>query len=104
MPYLTPTADAFLTVYVSIGNSDDKLTQTEWVAFIVNVRNRIKRSTAQIHGEWHSAPTSRYQNACWCFEIGHDDAALLRRDLTEIRMIHHQDSIAWAFVPETEFI
>lgn len=45
-----------MIVYVSIGNSDDKLTQESWADFIEAVDDNlpIKR-----HGVWFSAATSR---------------------------------------------
>lgn len=41
------------TVYISIGNSDDKLTQAEWAAFAASVRGAIraavKHALAMLH-------------------------------------------------------
>lgn len=99
------------TVYVSIGNSDDKLTQTEWSRFYDAVNRAIfdvvKYQGARIHGTWLSLPHEPWQNACWCFDA-HDDlfdhVAELREQLRELATEFRQDSIAWAEVSETEFL
>ncbi len=85
-----------MNVLISIGNSDDKLSQREWSHFIDEVRERLDRQIGLlIHGEWFSAPDSPYQNANWCIEfIGGDDTYLKQR-LVEIRKKYRQDSIAW---------
>lgn len=94
-----------MIVYVSIGNSDDKLTQKEWTQFIVAILARIKPLATATHGEWFSAPQAPWQNACWCFEFPADPAVLaeIREVLAEIREEFRQDSIAFA-TAETEFI
>jgi hypothetical protein len=90
-------------VYVSIGNSDDKLTQIEWSAYVVEMTVRVA-AIGRIHGSWASNPVSAFQNACWCIEFDNAaDIAEAREVATEIRQKYRQDSIAWA-VAETEFI
>lgn len=94
-----------MTVYISIGNSDDKLPQKEWTQFIVAILARIKPLASAAHGEWFSAPQAPWQNACWCLEFPDDPAVLteVREVLAEIRDEFRQDSIAFA-IAETEFI
>lgn len=93
-----------LTIYISIGNSDDKLPQRAWANYVAEVGNVIHDRSARIHGAWYSGPTSAFQNCCWCFEATPENAALLRLALTEIRKGHGQDSVAWAPVIGTDFI
>lgn len=94
-------------ILISIGNSDDKLTQHEWAMFIDRVRALVKWDALQIHGEWFSAPDSPWQNANWCVEITAAEwgnvRALLRQDLREIAGAFGQDSIAWT-EGEVEFL
>jgi hypothetical protein len=97
-----------ITVYISIGNSDDKLSQVEWAAYAGAVRGLIRRVesvySGRIHGDWTSLPFSPYQNACWCIEIPDEATAeTIRRTLANYAGMYRQDSIAWA-VAETEFI
>jgi len=62
-----------LNTYISIGNSNDRLSQREWASFIADVKQLIElRSDAgilQIHGTWYSGPDQPQQNANWCVEI-----------------------------------
>jgi hypothetical protein len=85
-----------ITVYVSIGNSDDKLTQPEWALFWGETQAAICRSADRILGEWMSAPVSRWQNACTAFEVRRDRAADLRDHLARVAAKYRQDSIAWS--------
>ncbi len=84
------------TVYVSIGNSDGKLTQLEWAAFYAAVDGQIEEHAEEIHGAWVSDPVAPFQNACWCIEIERRPAADLTEELAEIAASYKQDSIAWA--------
>lgn len=101
---------ATTTVYISVGNSDDKLSQGEWAQFVDEVDRAVsgaaKYEGNRIHGRWYSLPNEPWQNACWCIEF-HPDLAQSQRDLRQglgmIARWHRQDAIAWA-VAETEFI
>lgn len=92
-----------VTVYLSIGNSDDKLTQAEWSQFVVEMIARVV-SIGHTHGAWFSLPHTPYQNACWCVEYATaDDLAEAREVTVEIREKYRQDSVAWA-TASTEFL
>jgi hypothetical protein len=93
-----------MIVYLSIGNSDDKLTQAEWSEFNLRVAAEVASYAATIHGAWDSNPVSPWQNACWCLEFDTaEDVQAARQAATEIRQEFGQQSVAWA-VAETEFI
>lgn len=89
------------TVHVAIGNSDDKLTQVEWVAFIKDMDATIRNYAIEVHGAWHSFPDSKYQNAAWAFDINPDPAShdgiskSLKYWLQVVAMKYRQDTIAW---------
>lgn len=93
-----------VTVYISIGNSDDKLTQQLWAAFYRSVNTQVRRHASAVHGQWVSEPASAWQNACWCIEVHSWQRGLLRGALQECARIYGQDSIAWAEVALTEFL
>ncbi|MBP2331255.1 hypothetical protein JOF56_011640 [Kibdelosporangium banguiense] len=93
-----------ITVYASIGNSDNKLTQQEWANFLSEFHSAMARHATGFYGQWYSSPTSPFQNACIAIQLPADSAGLLRSLLTEIRQRYRQDLVAWAVVPETEFI
>jgi hypothetical protein len=91
-------------VYLSIGNSDDKLTQREWSEFYVRIAAEVASLASTIHGAWLSHPAVPWQNACWCLEFSNGAAEEAREVATEIRREYKQDSVAWAEVPVTDFI
>lgn len=100
-----------MIVYVSIGNSDDKLTQAEWSRFWHDVDAVIRASiygdgkrAVTVHGAWQSVGTDRWQNACWCIDSGGLDLGPLKNHLRAIAGNYRQDSIAWAQVKDTEFL
>lgn len=93
------------TVYISIGNSDDKLTQNEWSHFYASVEQIVRDHVECVYGRWLSEPSDPWQNACWCVEVEPDVAANEMRDRLRREVVAwRQDSIAWAEAPETEFI
>ena len=92
-----------MIVYISIGNSDDRLTQSEWSKFVLDMAAEVT-SVGQVHGAWFSQPASPWQNACWCIEFpGDKEAAAAKAVASEIRKKYRQDSIAWA-IAATEFV
>lgn len=92
-----------VTIYVSIGNSDDKLTQRRWRDFWRACNSAIRQHAVRVHGEWYSGPVSEWQNACWCVEVHVADVSGLKAILAGYAAAFGQDSIAWA-TAETEFL
>lgn len=90
------------TIYISIGNTDNKLTQQQWAAFHNAVDGLIRRWAVQIYGAWVSPSVHPYQNACWCIQWDPEDTGL-KKTLAKHAAEYLQDSIAWA-VAVTEFI
>lgn len=93
-----------VTVYVSIGNSDDKLPQREWSDFAEEFANVIAGLALRVHGVWFSEPSAPFQNACVCAEVCPVDVNDLKAALTATREEFRQESVAWAVVSKTEFI
>jgi hypothetical protein len=85
-----------IAVYVSIGNSDDKLPQARWHEFWVEFRRTVVHHASQVHGEWLSIGCAPYQNACICLELPAGNANGLKIDLATLAAEFGQDSIAWA--------
>lgn len=94
-----------LTVYVSIGNSDDKLSQLDWCRYAEEVDRAVSRAArfegVRVHGRWYSLPTEPWQDACWCLDfdaelvrLGHPET--LRASLARLAAAYRQDSISWA--------
>lgn len=88
-------------VCISIGNSDDKLSQTRWSEFVSRVSYAVQQTGsykgAQVHGEYWSSPTAPWQNACWWLQLPDDPPAIeaLRIWLARLAAEFGQDSIAW---------
>jgi hypothetical protein len=99
------------TVYVTIGNSDDKLSQSQWSSFIAAVDRAFEMAAryegSTVHGRWYSLATVPWQNACWCIEFGEGIDEIVEQYRAELRRLagyFSQDSIAWAEVSKTEFL
>lgn len=100
-----------MIVYISIGNSDDKLSQMQWGKFYRKVDLTIqgyRNVGLLIHGRWVSQSTDYWQNACWCIDTfgtsGRFSLDALKDALRELAGQFNQHSIAWAPVTETEFL
>ena len=93
-----------VTVYVSIGNSDDKLTQAQWSEFHGIFAALIRKAATQVFGDWLSASNARWQNACVAFEINAQATDRLKRALTDLAAEFNQDAIAWAETTGTQFL
>lgn len=93
-----------MTVYVSIGNSDDKLTQREWNQFWLEVAGVLAPAMKEIRGIWFSDSTSAYQNACWAFEPWPQVTAQAQDDLRLLAAKWRQDAIVWDETSSTRFI
>lgn len=93
-----------MNVYISIGNTDNKLTQQEWAEFVEAVESVLEG--APLHGAWFSRSYAPWQNACWLMDISQSSPVFisdLKASLVHIATRFNQDSIAWA-VAETEFL
>lgn len=93
------------TVYISIGNTDGKLSYTEWAEFWQLTNELLTTTvTTQIYGVWRSLPDSEYVNACWGVEVPLVHERALQDGLRELAAKFRQDSIAYAAVPRTRFL
>jgi len=90
-----------MTVHISIGNSDDKLSQVKWSEFIVAIETAICTCCSTTYGFWLSVPSAPWQNACWAVEPS--DQNTFREILSHLAAEYGQESIAWAESP-TEFL
>lgn len=93
-----------MIVYVSIGNSDDKLPQLEWSRLVTNVDLAARDFVTEVHGRWLSEPAQPWQNACWCLDVPDANVGPLKAHLAHLASAFRQESIAWAPAPATEFI
>lgn len=89
-------------IVVSIGNSDNKLTQVEWSEFVGRV-NTYLVSAGHVHFFGGSATYERWQNVVWWVDIPVLVIPQARFVLSGIAKVYKQDSIA-LLVGDTEFI
>lgn len=96
------------TIIVQIGNTDDKLLQVQWSAFVGEVRAVVDEYTRQVHFCGTSAGDALWQNACFVGELfdgerGEADAAGLIMELRRLKDRYSQESIAVTF-GNTQFV
>lgn len=82
-------------VYIGIGNSDDKLTQTQWASYIDRVHLTCLTAGEMVQ-ETFSKPDVPWQNACFCVRVKPARQLWLERKLEVIAGQFRQDSISWA--------
>jgi hypothetical protein len=90
-----------ITVFVQIGNSDDKLTQARWSDYVGDVEFVLRHLTKHFAGL--AAGDRPWQNACWCVEVPLNQRDPIRARLAKAAAEFDQDSIAWAEA-QTTFI
>lgn len=84
------------TVLISVGNSDDKMTQREYSAMCAEVISIARAFALRYLGDWYSAPAAPYQNMCVAFDMSTAPHAIdgLYVVLKPVRVKYHQDAIA----------
>lgn len=96
--------------YITIVNSDDKLTQKRWAEFVstvdVAVTNTASMPGARIHGAWVSRSAGPSQNACWALELPTAAAHVgqLRTRLAGLARAFQPGCVAWAAARTTEML
>lgn len=93
-----------ITVYASIGNSDDKLSQREWSNFVAELAFIVDSYADEVYGWWFSKPDAPWQNAVVAFLLDTRKTDHVRARMSKLRAAYRQDSVAWAEAPRTEFI
>lgn len=92
------------TVYISIGNSDGKLTQKDWSSFCTELMHLADGFGEQRHGTWFSAPHAQWQNMCVHLTVKENVLNELREELRDLASCYRQDSIVMAVVDEVEMV
>jgi hypothetical protein len=96
------------TVYLTIGNSDDKLGQAAWSAFCDDVTYLVNGNShagrGRVHAACFSSPAVPWQNAMWSVELDDDHAHALQAGLARLARRYRQEAIAWAQVDQVEMI
>ncbi len=82
-----------MNVVLSIGNTDNRLTQAEWFAFVDEVRWLVAEFTDGVHFFGGPATWAKWQNVAWIFEMAEMDCAEFQAKLVRIREQYKQDSV-----------
>ncbi len=84
-----------MTVTIIIGNSDNKLTQTEWKDYCNRIHDMVRFFSTEIHFSAPSVGWADWQNAAWIFEVDSARVRSIKDNIREIRRQYRQDSVAW---------
>jgi hypothetical protein len=82
------------SITITIGNSDNKLTQEEWSYFVGEMHSIILTHVKSIHFSGGSNFDRPWQNACWVCETFPDKLSELLGKIIECREGYRQDSVA----------
>jgi hypothetical protein len=93
----------WVTVYVTVGNSDDRLSQSRWADFTEAVGYVVLDYEVEVYGPWFTPSDSSRQSACWGVEVERQALVGFRSELDLLRQQFGQDTIAFA-VAELEMI
>lgn len=90
------------TVYVSIGNTDGRLSLEEWAQFFRETNDLMTgvKFINQVYGVWHSLPGQPYMNACWAVRVSAVNINPLREALRQLAKKFRQESIAFSYAHE----
>lgn len=91
------------TVCIQVGNSDDKLTQSEWHRYVVDVDEVIMEYQSQRHFAGGSICSMPWQNYCWVCVVGEERMSEFFLRLSATGTKYDQDSVA-VTVGDTQFI
>ena len=83
------------TVTIQIGNSDDKLSQVRWSAFVNHTAQAISKHADEVHFHGTSPGDAVWQNAAWVCEVKETELDALKARMTAVREEFEQTSIAW---------
>lgn len=99
-PPPAPAQVSELLVYVTIVNSDDKLSQRQWCMYVSDLRQFAGQWAKEVHFLGYSPPEAAWQNACVSFTCHMplryaDVVEMMRADLRVLAGRWQQESIAF---------
>lgn len=86
---------------VSVGNSDDRLTQKEWNSFVRDI-SLLLQISGEVHFFGGASTWEPWQNAAWIVDLKDAPISVMAR-ISEIRERYKQDS-AFVLFGEGQFI
>jgi hypothetical protein len=85
-----------MTITIQIGNSDDKLPQKHWAAFVEAIDREVKRRQLPLHFFGGSPFTSPNQRAAWIADCPVEQIDGFKDFLTQCRRFYRQDAVSWS--------
>lgn len=79
---------------VLIGNSDGKLSQDEWEAFVTDMSDAIGDFEDQRHFEGESEPGAPWQNACFVVHVDNTFVTKIYDAIAACGARHNQEAVA----------
>lgn len=86
-----------INICVSIGNTDNKLSQHEWAKFVRAVGEMLRCYETMRFFFGGSATYEPWQNVCWLCQVNDLQLAEIKANLTSLRELYKQESayILW---------
>lgn len=82
--------------YITIGNSDDKLSQHRWSKFCASVIDTCNYYASEVFIVGHTKPDDPWQTMIVSVELPLVNVESMQEELRNIKRIFQQESIAWA--------
>lgn len=92
------------TAYMTIGNSDNRLTQGQWSQYCAAAHALVHFHHVDVFFVGYSAPFSQYQNACFSFTYRAAVEDELRKEIAELAFRFNQNNIALALIDAAELV
>ncbi len=80
------------TITVSIGNTDNKLTQAQWSEFVEHVNKAVLAFAKNVHFFGGSANWMPWQNVAWILDCEDEKIFVFKETITFRRMQYNQES------------
>lgn len=93
-----------MTLYITIGNTDNKLDQQCWHTFTQHLYSLMLFHCHTIHGEFHTQSNTPYQSCCMSGELNEElDLENIENSVSILARNFNQDSIAMS-ISETKLV
>lgn len=86
--------DGAMIFVIQIGNSDNKLTQSEWSHYVHTIAHYIKVYGIETYFFSPSPGDCPWQNACWVVSVSEREKDDFEESLVSVRKSYQQDPIA----------
>jgi hypothetical protein len=83
------------TVCLQIGNGDDKLSQSRWHEFVVQIKAVVDDHCSKVHFFGGPENWCAQQNVALVFEVQDSSIDRLKTEVTNLRKKFLQESAAW---------